>query len=175
MSMLEYNGYFGTVDFSAADRVFYGKIFGINDVVTFEGTTVEELESSFRSQVDDYLQTCKEIGKEPEKMFKGVFNVRIKPELHKKAVFEAGVLGQTLNEFVEKSIALRIEQITSFTKRAIGGRTYPGGFDFVVEEPLDEYKPAGKKPADSKRAAATSTAKHKAAAKKKPAARHKKK
>src|SRR5258706_6757720 len=98
MSMLEYNGYFGTVDFSAADRVFYGKVFGINDVVTFEGTTVEELESSFRSQVDDYLQTCKEIGKEPEKMFKGVFNVRIKPELHKKAVFEAGVLGQTLNE-----------------------------------------------------------------------------
>ncbi|HEY5745056.1 MAG TPA: hypothetical protein VIU12_03175 [Chryseolinea sp.] len=57
MNMLEYHGYYGTVEFSHEDQVFYGKLFGINDIVTFEGASVKELESSFREAVDDYLET----------------------------------------------------------------------------------------------------------------------
>lgn len=66
---LEYKGYLGTVEFSADDKVFCGKIQGINDLILFEGESIPELENSFKESVDDYLDTCKKLGKEPHKTF----------------------------------------------------------------------------------------------------------
>jgi predicted HicB family RNase H-like nuclease len=77
---LEYKGYSGTVGFSAEDKIFFGKIQGINDLVTFEGTSVDELEQSFQESVLDYLETCKVLNKNPDKVFKGSFNVRVSQE-----------------------------------------------------------------------------------------------
>lgn len=70
---LEYKGYLGTARFSADDKVFCGKIQGINDLILFEGESVSELENSFKESVDDYLETCKEIGREPNKNFQRKF------------------------------------------------------------------------------------------------------
>lgn len=111
--MLAYKGYSGTVEYSPADKTLFGKLFGINDLVTYEGTSVNDLTTAFEGSVDDYIETCRQLGKEPQKVFRGSFNVRIKPELHKRAAYEAEVLGQSLNEFVESSIALRIQQMES--------------------------------------------------------------
>lgn len=61
---LEYKGYRGSVDFSTEDVVYFGKIQNIDDLVSFEGESVPELETNFKDSVDDYLETCKEIGKE---------------------------------------------------------------------------------------------------------------
>ena len=72
---LEYKGYLGTVEFSADDKVFFGKVQGINDLILFEEKSVSELENSFIESVQDYLETCKEIGKEPNKTFKGRCNL----------------------------------------------------------------------------------------------------
>ncbi|WP_445738044.1 type II toxin-antitoxin system HicB family antitoxin [Mariniflexile sp.] len=80
---LTYKGYFGTVSFNSDDEVFYGKIFGISDLINFEGSSVKELKESFEESLDDYLETCKELKKEPNKTFKGSFNVRLSMELHK--------------------------------------------------------------------------------------------
>ena len=79
---LKYKGYTGTVLFDADDRIFHGRLMGITDVITFEGTSVNELEKDFRSAVDEYLKTCKKLGREPEKPFSGRFMVRVPPELH---------------------------------------------------------------------------------------------
>ena len=62
------------------------------------------VEKEFHAAVDDYLEFCKEIGKEPDKEYKGTFNVRISPELHKKLVIVAMKNGDTLNATVEKAI-----------------------------------------------------------------------
>lgn len=62
---LKYKDYLATISYSAEDEVFYGKIFGINDLVTFEGTSVSGLKKAFRESADDYIETCKEIGKTP--------------------------------------------------------------------------------------------------------------
>ena len=64
---LEHKGYIGTIEFSADDKVFYGKLEAINDLVTFEGENVIELENNFIDAVEDYLVTCSEFGKEPNK------------------------------------------------------------------------------------------------------------
>lgn len=101
---MKYQEYIGSVHFSAEDEIFYGKIEGINDLVSFEGTSASELKSAFEEAVMDYLELCKLKGKEPEKTYKGTFNIRIKPELHKQAAQKALTQGKTLNQYVEEAI-----------------------------------------------------------------------
>lgn len=55
-NILKYKGFIGSVNFSAEDRAFYGKVEGINDLVTFEGTTVDELEDAFKYMVEEHVQ-----------------------------------------------------------------------------------------------------------------------
>ncbi len=106
---LSYKEYIGTVDFCAEDDVFYGKVHGINDLITFEGTSVKELKKNFKEAIDDYLETCSELNKEPNKTFKGTFNVRLNPELHQKIAISASKKKITLNEFVKKAISYVLE------------------------------------------------------------------
>jgi len=102
--MLKYKDFYGSVEFSAADECFFGKIFGTTDLVTFEGKNVDNLKKAFAEAVEDYIILCKEVGKEPQKSYRGSFNVRISPELHKAAAAVANREGISLNAFVEKAI-----------------------------------------------------------------------
>ena len=103
-SFIKYKDYYGLVEYSADDRTFWGKLAFINDLITFEADNVDDLEKEFRIAVDDYLETCEEVGKEPQKPFKGSFNVRIQPELHMKAALESLKENISLNKFVENAI-----------------------------------------------------------------------
>jgi len=103
-NMLKYNDFYGSVEYSAADECFFGKIIGTADLVTFEGKSVSNLKKAFIEAVEDYLVLCKEVGKEPQKSYKGSFYIRISPELHKAAAVIAGKKGISLNTFVEKAI-----------------------------------------------------------------------
>jgi predicted HicB family RNase H-like nuclease len=109
--ILEYKSYYATVQFSAEDEVFYGKIIGINDLVSFEGTTVTALKKAFREAVDDYLETCKQLGKEPEKTYKGSFNVRIPSELHRQAARYATAKNMSLNDFVRYALDAILKEV----------------------------------------------------------------
>ncbi len=109
-NMLEYRGYGGSVEFSREDRCLHGRIEFIEDLVTFEGVTCDEIEEAFRAAVDDYLETCKAVGKDPDKAFKGTFNVRIGPDLHKRAAVAARKTDQTLNDFVREAVEARLNE-----------------------------------------------------------------
>jgi len=98
--MMKYLEYYGSVHYSDEDRVFYGKIEFVRALVSYEGTDVESLRRAFEDAVDDYLDTCKEQGREPEKPFKGTFNVRIGPELHQRVAVAAAQHGVSLNSFI---------------------------------------------------------------------------
>jgi len=106
---LEYKGYIGTITLSPEDRCFFGTIFGINDLVTFEAETFDGIESAFHEAVDDYLETCDMLGRSPEKAFKGQFNVRITPELHKQLAYSAVKDGCSLNQYIEKTLEAHLE------------------------------------------------------------------
>ncbi len=103
-NILEYKGYHTKIEFDSEDFVLRGKIEGINDLVNFECEDVKDIEKEFHEAVDDYLEFCKEVGKEPAKEYKGTFNIRINPELHKKLANVAMKNGDTLNASVEKAI-----------------------------------------------------------------------
>ena len=101
---LYYKNYYTNVSYSAEDKILYGKIEGINDLVTFESESAETIEKEFHSAVDDYLAFCEEVGKEPEKVYKGSFNVRIAPELHKALAEYAARNGLSLNQATATAI-----------------------------------------------------------------------
>lgn len=101
---MEYKDYVGSVEFSEEDALFYGKVLGIRSLISYEGNNAAELVADFHGAVDDYLEVCAQSGTEPEKAYKGSFNVRISPELHKQAVIAAMSHNMSLNSFVETSI-----------------------------------------------------------------------
>ena len=102
---MEYKGYVGSVEFSEEDCIFFGKVMGIRALLSYEGSTARELVADFHGAVDDYLAMCEAEGKEPEKAFKGRFNVRISPELHKQLVVRATAQQMSLNSYVEQALA----------------------------------------------------------------------
>lgn len=101
---IEYKDYIGSVEFSESDGIFFGKVLGIRSLISYEGTNAKNLVKDFHGAVDDYLEECRASGKEPEKAYKGSFNIRISPELHKDAAVYALSHNISLNSFVEKSI-----------------------------------------------------------------------
>jgi len=102
--VLVYKDFIGSIHFNADDAVFFGTIEGIDDLVTFEGASVVEIKKAFEEAVDDYLVLCKEAGKKIEKSYKGSFNIRITPEIHKKAKRLALMKGLSLNQFIQKAV-----------------------------------------------------------------------
>jgi predicted HicB family RNase H-like nuclease len=103
-NIIKHKDFYGSVEYSDADECFFGKIIGTTDLITFEGTSVNNLKKAFAEAVEDYLVLCKESGKEPQKTYKGTFNIRISPELHKAAAAIASKEGISLNAFVERAI-----------------------------------------------------------------------
>lgn len=101
---MEYKGYVGSVEFSEKDEALFGKVMGIRALISYEGETGKELLSDFHTAVDEYLALCAEQGVEPERSYKGSFNVRISPELHKKIAVCAAEQQISLNSFVENAL-----------------------------------------------------------------------
>ena len=62
---LKYKGYFTHIEYDQISNVYYGKIEGIGDLITFECEDEDLIEDEFHKAVDDYLIFCEEIGKDP--------------------------------------------------------------------------------------------------------------
>lgn len=104
MNTLKYKGYIGSVAYSEPDKVFFGKIEGIDGLVNYEGESVQELTSAFKEAVDDYLIFCQEHNVKPEKSYTGTFNVRIPPATHRDIANLAAEAGISINAFVKKAL-----------------------------------------------------------------------
>jgi predicted HicB family RNase H-like nuclease len=98
--MLKYKGYTGHVEYDDEMKIFHGEVLDTRDVITFQGTTVDEIESAFRESIDDYLAFCHERGEKPDKPFSGKFVLRLPSELHHKLAIEARKSGKSLNNWL---------------------------------------------------------------------------
>ena len=103
-NMLAYKGYHATVEYDADDKILVGTVFGVRDTLAFHGNSVSEITETFHDCIDTYLQVCAEQGISPDKEFKGSFNIRIPPSLHRQAALEAEKQGVSLNQFIQQSI-----------------------------------------------------------------------
>jgi len=110
MTYLKYKGYLGTIDPDIESGELFGKLAFVRDLVTYEAATLKELQREFHTAVDTYLESCAELGKKPDQPFKGTFNVRISPDLHRAAVI-ASSESSSLNAFVGEAISEKLRRI----------------------------------------------------------------
>lgn len=105
MNTMNYKGYAARIEYSDEDDCFIGHIAGINDIVGFHADSVAELHLAFEESVDDYIETCKKVGKLPQKPYSGKVMLRIPPELHARAAMLAEARGKSLNSWVTDLLA----------------------------------------------------------------------
>lgn len=111
--MMNYKGYIGNVEYDDEAKIFAGSVINTRDVITFQGTSVKEIEREFKKSVDDYLAWCKEDGVEPEKPYSGKFIVRLAPTLHQRIAIVAKKMNMSLNSFVEKSLQDELNSVAA--------------------------------------------------------------
>jgi predicted HicB family RNase H-like nuclease len=99
---MNYKGYAARIDYDDEDGIFMGRIAGIGDGVGFHADTVEGLREAFHEAVEDYIETCAKIGKEPQKAYSGQVMFRVSPEVHRKAALAAELSGKSLNQWAEE-------------------------------------------------------------------------
>ena len=102
--MMEYKGYIGVVEYDSEAKIFHGDVINTNDVITFQGKSVDEIEKEFKESINYYISWCKKDGKEPEKPYSGKFNLRLSPELHREIALASSKIKLSLNKFVEKAL-----------------------------------------------------------------------
>jgi len=101
---MTYKGYTARIEFDAVDRIFFGRLSGIRDIITFHGETVDELETAFKGAVDDYLATCAKLGDKPNKPYSGKLTLRIPPGVHAAIATAAETSGKSLNKWVADTL-----------------------------------------------------------------------
>lgn len=161
---MKYKGYTARVEFDSGASVFHGEVEGVRDVITFEGTSVEELKKSFQDSVDDYLAMCEGRNEEPDKPYSGKFVVRVDPELHRELAVAASEIGKSLNALsieamsewllsAKKALPAK-ERITNAYSAPLGSHAVVhSGFPIVTESQIAEKvwtKPSGKTPDSQK-------------------------
>lgn len=99
---MSYKGYSARIEYDDDDGIFIGRIAGIRDGVGFHADTVEALRDAFHEAVEDYIETCAKLGKEPQKTFSGQVMFRVDPEVHRKAALAAELSGKSLNQWAEE-------------------------------------------------------------------------
>ena len=111
-NIMHYKGYVGSVEFSESDGVLFGKVQGIRSLISYEGSTVQELLADFHGAVDDYLAICEAEGTEPEVAYKGSLNLRFKKaETHRRAFIYAYTHGQSLNSFIDECVVEKLDAL----------------------------------------------------------------
>ena len=110
MNTMSYRGYAARIEFDDEDAIFVGRIAGISDVVGFHADSVAALKAAFQEAVDDYIETCAKVGKEPQRPYSGKVMFRVDPETHRRAALAAELAGKSLNQWAEEVLAKAAEQ-----------------------------------------------------------------
>lgn len=101
---MEYKGYIARVEFDDEAGIFHGEVINLRDVITFQGTCVDELRQAFIDSVEDYLAFCAERGEEPDKPYSGKLVLRMNPELHRQIALEANRNDLSINQWINQSL-----------------------------------------------------------------------
>ena len=104
-NVMRYKNYSGTVEYSEEDNCLFGRLIGINDVISYEGDSVASLRAAFEEAVDDYLATCGKLGKTPQRPYSGKVMLRISPELHAEIAMRAQACGKSLNQWAAETLS----------------------------------------------------------------------
>lgn len=110
MGYFRYKGYTGSVEFNEEDDCLFGKVQGLHGtLISYEGTTIDEIREDFKGAVDHYLESCKKRGIAPAKPYSGKLVVRMTSELHSRIAAMAESTGTTINEFINRAVSKELD------------------------------------------------------------------
>ena len=101
---MSYKGYLARIEYSDEGECFVGHLAGIRDIVGFHGESVGELRAAFEEAVDDYVETCEQLGKKPQRPYSGKVMLRLDPSLHAKAAMAAQAQGKSFNAWAQEAL-----------------------------------------------------------------------
>jgi len=104
MTTMTHEGYVAMVELDEDAGLFHGEVINTRDVLTFQGRTLDELRAAFTDTIADYVEWCRERGKEPERPYSGNFTLRLSPELHRRIATAAAKSGKSVNGFVAEAL-----------------------------------------------------------------------
>ncbi|MFT4193205.1 type II toxin-antitoxin system HicB family antitoxin [Ottowia sp.] len=102
MSKMTHKGYTAHIQYDDRDGIFVGRLLGITDIVSFHAETVTDLKAAFHEAVEDYLASCRKLGKAPQTAASGRLMLRVAPEVHRAALIAAQAEGTSLNQWAER-------------------------------------------------------------------------
>lgn len=108
--MMEYKGYIARVEIDDDAGILHGKVINTRDVITFEGTSIDELRQALADSIEDYLAFCAERGEEPDKPFSGKFSLRVDPELHRQITVKAKLADKSVNSWITETLEAAVEE-----------------------------------------------------------------
>ena len=126
MKTLSYKGYTASLDFDLEGNYLFGKIQGINDVISFDGETPQDAKANFELMVDEYLDYCQKIGKQPDKSYSGTFNIRTTEEIHRRLSQKAFAEGVSLNKICELAFSQYLDNKTH-------------SVTYIIQSPIPQY------------------------------------
>ncbi len=110
-NVMRYKNYAARIEFDAEDRIFFGRVAGLEDGVTFHADTVSDLVTAFEDAVEDYLETCARISKRPEKPYSGSVQLRVDPAVHARIAAAAKLSGKSISQFGEEALLRAVEKV----------------------------------------------------------------
>jgi len=99
MNTMKYRDYSARIEFDDEDRIFVGHLAGIQDIVGFHGSTVDELERAFHEAVDNYVRISEETGRPAQKPYSGNLMLRVPSEIHAAVAMAAEASGKSINQW----------------------------------------------------------------------------
>jgi predicted HicB family RNase H-like nuclease len=100
---IEYKGYTALIQYSEEDGCFIGKVIGISDQIVFDAPCLEEIRKTFEADVDNYIQYCRQKGREPNKPVSEIM-VPVSPLLYAKASRQAEYDGVPVRMIMEAAL-----------------------------------------------------------------------
>lgn len=107
---MKYKTYIGSVEFDEEKEMFFGSVLGIRTSINYQGQDAGALVRDFHRAVDDYFAACAAAETEPERAYKGTFNVRVSENLHREAALYGLNNNMSLNSVVENAMQNMVEK-----------------------------------------------------------------
>ncbi len=98
MNALTFKGYTAHIEYDAEDHIFVGRLSGIDDIVVFHGTTVDEIETAFHESVTHYLEVSERRNKQTSIPYSKLM-LQIPQDVHIAIATAAEKSGKSINQW----------------------------------------------------------------------------
>ena len=111
MATLRHGEYIARIEFDPALDKFFGEVVNTPDVITFYGSSIDELKAELATSIAAHTAFCREQGIAPGKPYSGKFMLRMDPEQHARVSAAAASAGESMNAWAIKTLTREAERV----------------------------------------------------------------